>query len=426
MMKIQNWALVFLLALLSATSLQAGELSETLFANNRLSVFQIWLIDTRTSQRSALGSGFRVGPDGIVATNYHVVSDAVYEKSAYRIEAVDDNKIHFLMKLVAVDVVHDLALLAFDNDTALYPPLPVTLRKLSQGEVVFSMGNPLDLGMMIVEGQYNGLVNDVRFDQMIFSGNINSGMSGGPAIDRDGKLVGINVASSGDGIGYLVHAKFLHALLEDLPAQQSRNLVEVVSKQLLAEQEQFFSPIINQPWSTQDFFELTVPDKLHHSVKCWGDSNEEKDRRYDDSVMRCATDDAIFIRSGRRLGALEYSYAWTQALDLNRSQLYKAVEDMNQFGSDSFSKLDRSWTKDEVTTFACNTAFVNNGSGRWRMVHCVRAYKQFPGLFDVGLLMVSVDHNDKNISTEIVATGISQNNAKRLVEKFIRGVTWKN
>ena len=424
-MKIQKNLLLGLLILL-AIPVQASELSETLFANNRVSVFQIWLIDTRTSQRSALGSGFRVGPDGIVATNYHVVSDAVYEKTAYRIEAVDDHKTHFLMKLVAVDVIHDLALLVFNSESGPYLPLPITLRKLSQGEAVFSLGNPLDLGMMVVEGQYNGLVNDARFEQMIFSGNINSGMSGGPAIDRNGDLVGINVASSGDGIGYLVHAKFLHELLLDLPAQQSRNLVEVVGKQLLAEQEKFFAPLISQPWTTQDFFELTVPDKLHISVKCWGESSEEKDRRYDDSTMRCDHDDTIYVRDGRRLGALEYSYMWTQALDLNRTQLYSAVEDTNDFGSQSFSRLDRGWTKDEVTEFACNTAFVNNDSGRWRLVHCVRAYKQFSGLFDVGLLMTSVDHNDKNISAEIAASGISHDNARRLVEKFVRSVSWKN
>lgn len=412
---------------LSPAFVAASELSEKLFAEHRSGVFQIRLIEVSTNQRAALGSGFCVGAAGLMATNYHVISESVYEKSRYRIVAIDDNNSEHVMQLQAVDVIHDLAVLALKNPTDQLPcePLALATRRLSQGEAVFSLGNPLDLGMMVVEGQYNGLVKDARFDQMIFSGDINAGMSGGPAIDRHGELVGVNVASSGDGIGYLVPSRFLRQLLDDLPAQREQHLVDVVGKQLFAEQERFYSTILPREWKTQDFFDLGVPDAIDSSIKCWGESHDAKDRRYEESRINCSGNDSIYILHNKYTASIEYGYSWIESLDLNRFQLYSQVEDINGFGSYSFSYLDDSWSKDEVTPFACKTSFVDSGGGTWRLVYCTRAYRNFPELYDTGLLMVSVDRNDRNLSAELAATGISKVNAKKLTEQFIRSVTWK-
>lgn len=404
----------------------ASEQSEALFAQHRSSVFQIRLLDESTNQRAALGSGFCVGDIGLVATNYHVISDSVYHDS-YRIVSIDDNNGEHVMALRAVDVIHDLALLELKNSSDHLPctPLAISTRRLPQGEAVFSLGNPLDIGMMVVEGQYNGLVKDARFDQMIFSGNINAGMSGGPAISKQGELVGVNVASSGDGIGYLVPAKFLHQLLDELPLQRVRKLVDVVGEQLLAEQERFYSVVLPRTWKTQDFFDLTVPDAIDNTIKCWGESDDKKDRRYEESRINCSGNDSIYVLGGKYTGTIEYGYSWIESIDLNRFQLYSQVEDINAFGSYSFSYLDESWTKDEVTAFACKTSFVESGGGQWRLIYCTRGYRNFPGLYDMGLLMVSVDRNDRNLSAEITATGISRGNAKKLTDTFIRSVTWK-
>lgn len=403
-----------------------SELSEKLFAEHRGSVFQIRLMDVSTNQRAALGSGFCVGPESFMATNYHVISDSVYEKNRYRIVAIDDTNREHVMALRAVDVIHDLALLQLESVEDRLPckALSLASRQLPQGEAVLSLGNPLDIGMMVVEGQHNGLVKDARFDKMIFSGNINAGMSGGPAIDRNGQLVGVNVASSGNGIGYLVPAKFLGALLEDLLLQQQRDLVAVVGEQLLAEQERFYSILLPREWKTQDFFDLTVPDAIDSTIKCWGESDDQKDRRYEASRIQCSGDDNIYILADKYTASLEYNYGWIESLDLNRFQLYSQVEDINSFGSYSFADVDAGWTKDEVTSFSCKTSFVESGGGTWRLVYCVRGYRDFPGLYDTGLLMVSVDHNDRNLSAEITATGISKGNAMKLTEKFIRSVTW--
>ena len=280
--------------------------------------------------------------------------------------------------------------------------------------------------MMIVAGEYNGPVKDSRFKRMIFSGNINSGMSGGPAINSNGEIIGINVASSGDGIGYLVPAVYLSQLLEEFSQQSQQTLSAVAGTQLLADQENFYSSVLASAWKTQTFAELTLPEELHASIKCWGDSEETKNRRYDASTMRCSNRmDDLFILDDKYIGLIEYRYSWSKQLDLNRFQLYSLAEQKNDFGSNFFSDYEDSWNKHEVTPYSCKTSFIESGGGTWRTIYCVRRYKIFPGLFDMGLLMTSVDHNDRTLSIKLTAAGISEKNAAGLTEKFIRSVAWK-
>lgn len=409
---------------------QASDTSEALFAAHRISVFQIRLVDSGSNEKKAIGSGFRVGPDGIVATNYHVISDSVYEKDHYRIEAVDDKNVTHRMTLRAIDIVHDLALLEFTPDDKVpvprYPALAINTGDMLQGEYVFSLGNPHDIGMMIVAGEYNGPVKDSRYQRMIFSGNINGGMSGGPAINQHGEIVGINVASSGNGIGYLVPAKYLAQLLVDYPQQAQQKLSDVAGKQLLADQQDFYAPVVASSWPLQDFADLSVPKEIHSSIKCWGKSTDTKNRRYDSTSLSCSnSSDYLFILGGKYLGFIEYKYRWARQLKLNRFQLYSLAEDKNEFSSYSFDDDEESWTKDDVTPYTCKTSFLDAGGGKWRAVHCIRSYKIFPGLFDVGIILVSVDHNDKLFGLEMTATGISQENASQLTEKFIRSMVWK-
>lgn len=136
------------------------------------------------------------------------------------------------MTLRAGHVVHDLALLAFDKPQPEVPSLAINVQDICCKVKVYFHWQPHDIGIMIVAGEYNGLVKDSRYKRMIFSGNINSGMSGGPAINQNGEVVGINVASRGNGIGYLVPARHLSQLLEEFPQQAEQKLSDVAGKQL--------------------------------------------------------------------------------------------------------------------------------------------------------------------------------------------------
>jgi len=135
----------------------------------------------------AKGSGFIISSDGYVITNYHVISGASrisvipYEDSAKTIE------------LIGYDIGMDIALLKINGD---YTPLSFGNSDNAEiGEKVIAMGNPFGLSFSVTEGIVsslhragsNGLNVYIQTDVPLNPGN-----SGGPLIDKQGKVIGIN------------------------------------------------------------------------------------------------------------------------------------------------------------------------------------------------------------------------------------------
>ncbi|MFY0577534.1 trypsin-like peptidase domain-containing protein [Cystobacter fuscus] len=116
------------------------------------------------------------------------------------------------VRVVDVDVVHDLAVIQQDAPVKDWFELAAT--EPPQGARLYAMGNPHDLGTTIVEGTYNGLVQDALYDKVHFSGAINPGMSGGPTVTSEGRVVGVNVATLGNQLGFLVPVVHARALVE--------------------------------------------------------------------------------------------------------------------------------------------------------------------------------------------------------------------
>lgn len=222
---------------------QIGDRATRLFEVHNAAVVQLRVIDLASGDKSSIGSGFQIDSGGRIVSNYHVVSDYVLAPDRYRLEYIDAGGERGGLSLVDVDVVHDLALLW----TA--APLPSSLRlgksNLAQGERVFSLGNPFDLAMTIVEGTFNGYVASSRFRRILLAATLNPGMSGGPALDADGAVIGINVAHGAEQISFLVPVESLQDLLDRQPgADLSKDLDKHITASLLAEQDQYYRDLV--------------------------------------------------------------------------------------------------------------------------------------------------------------------------------------
>src|SRR5665213_4120298 len=175
-------------------------------------ILQVRTLLQAAGRQTTLGSGFLVGADGLALTNYHVVSQFALDPRTYRLEYLAPDGARGELKLLAIDVAHDLAVVKLDR--AGLPWFEFDPRALAgnlpKGERIYAMGNPLDLGFTIIEGTNNGLVDRSYDERIHFSGAINPGMSGGPVTDAEGRIVGINVAKRLDGeqVGFLVPARF--------------------------------------------------------------------------------------------------------------------------------------------------------------------------------------------------------------------------
>jgi S1-C subfamily serine protease len=140
--------------------------------------------------KSSLGSGYVAAP-GLVVTNYHVVSSLVSEPERYEIRlrtAVGDVP----ARVKAFDVENDLALL--DAPGVKSAALPLAQALPPPGSPIVALGNPHGLGLSLIEGIFNGFAAKGAVDRMLLSMPLNSGMSGGPILDGQGRVIGTNVS----------------------------------------------------------------------------------------------------------------------------------------------------------------------------------------------------------------------------------------
>lgn len=156
------------------------------------------------------GSGFVIDPSGILVTNKHVIDGAIDIKALFS----DGSLVS--AHLLAASALDDLAVLKVDVDHKLPSLEWGDSDALRVADPVLTVGNALNWGTSVSAGIVSGLnrnLMDTAFDNYIQTdAAINHGNSGGPLIDRDGKVVGVDTAlfnPQGEGflgIGFAIPA----------------------------------------------------------------------------------------------------------------------------------------------------------------------------------------------------------------------------
>ena len=174
----------------------AQQTAQNLFSHYQSALYQIRIIELGSGNKSSIGSGFQINDSGVLVTNYHVVSEYVYFPEKYRIEYLAADGTVGELSLVNIDVVNDLALVQVQNDNKSTDFFSLSAHLPEQGSSIYSLGNPHDLGMIVVPGTFNGIKKNSFYQRIHFTGSINPGMSGGPVVNPEGEVVGVNVALS--------------------------------------------------------------------------------------------------------------------------------------------------------------------------------------------------------------------------------------
>jgi len=167
-------------------------------------------------QRLGVGSGVVVSRDGYIVTNHHVVHDprgGVVDEIRIRTR---DNVEHEA-ELVGSDEKTDVAVLKIETEEALPAVILGDSDNLRVGDIVFAIGNPLEVGLTATQGIVSatgrdslGILGRGGYENFIQTdAAINLGNSGGALIDAWGRLVGINTAiisrsGGSNGIGFAI------------------------------------------------------------------------------------------------------------------------------------------------------------------------------------------------------------------------------
>ena len=168
-----------------------------------------------TSESSGEGSGVIYSADGYIITNYHVIGDAVTNKSGSKIEVFIESASSdpYAATVVGYNISADLAVIKI-NAKNLTPVTFADSKNLKVGQYVITIGNPGGLEFMgsVTYGVISGLDRVVSSDSNIqliqTDAAINPGNSGGALLNTKGELVGINsskiVADAYEGMGFAI------------------------------------------------------------------------------------------------------------------------------------------------------------------------------------------------------------------------------
>lgn len=164
-----------------------------------------------------IGAGSIINPDGLLITNYHVVREAVQTKGQTKIFVKLANGSRYTGQAIASDVKNDLALVQIKTGEPLTPIRFGNANGIYPGQPVCAIGSPKGQTGVLTQGRFSGFRNntDLRSELRLFGGN-----SGGPLLNQQGEMIGINksiwLSETGEntGISFAVNIRTAQQFIE--------------------------------------------------------------------------------------------------------------------------------------------------------------------------------------------------------------------
>ncbi|MFN3987646.1 MAG: S1C family serine protease [Rhodocyclaceae bacterium] len=417
-------------------SAASTSLAAAVFAQVSPAVIVLTTTLADSDQRASHGSGFVINEHGWAITNFHVIADALFEADRYRLShrQADGSLQH--VRVLAIDVINDLAVVAVappgDGPAPTWLPLPLSDNGPTPalGESVFALGNPLDLGLTVTQGTYSGTIAGSFDSRIHLTGALNPGMSGGPAVDAGGRLVGVNVARSlnGELVSFLVPAHLARALV--VKAEQHADvgrselgqstLRDEIGEQLRARQAQITDLALAENWRREPFGPYEVPVLLGDYADCGSYSNDSPQKppaaRF--RSLSCNFKTYAFPQPDNRSATLSYNHVLVTPRtpgELNPFQIAAAATSpfsRNRRGHNTM--MARQHCEDRLTYAGADASLPVQVS--W----CAQAYREFEGVYDIRLSIATQDLDDTVLISRLDLEGFTFESALELTRKYLQ------
>ena len=405
--------MIFALLLASNTHAQG---SSDLLSDYYDLVYQIKVVSSQAGSKSSIGSGFQVSSSGLVITNYHVIATYVQSPESHSIEYRSQTGELGSLELLDFDVINDLAVLRHSDPANRYFTFSDSL--LSKGETVYALGNPRDYGITLVSGPNNGMVEHSYDDQILFSASLNPGMSGGPALNEKGDVSGINVATAGSQLSFLVPAHKAIDLISAARTVAQADYQSEIATQIKRWQRPRLQQLIDSEWSIERFSERDLFGEIRKDFQCWGSTNDtDKERSVARIEKNCSTSKSLYLGNQLRAGNILFSFLSRKAIKLGAFQFSNTLT--NYMYPDNHSNFENS------SDYQCNVDFVKSKTashGYNRITYCVRHYKKLSGLYDSLLLIQTIGSkhvDDGHLSISAAEQDQIQDLNRKFVEKLL-------
>lgn len=174
--------------------------------------------------RNGQGSGFVWDDEGHIVTNRHVVIDAE------RIRVVFSDGSQAIAEVVGADEDSDLAVIKIDKDAELLTPVSLgDSNEVRVGQLAITIGNPFGQDFSTTTGIVSAIGRTIRTGDSHFSlpkviqtdAPMNPGNSGGPLLDRQGRVIGIDAqiitrSGANTGIGFAIPVNIAKQVVPEL------------------------------------------------------------------------------------------------------------------------------------------------------------------------------------------------------------------
>jgi len=174
---------------------------------------------------SGIGSGFIINEEGYVVTNAHVLADETGHLAS-NINVVTYRGEKIPTEFIGFDGSLDIALLKILGN---YDALELAdSDEVKQGERVIAIGGPFGLGFSVTDGIVSAVHREGLRGRDIYiqtNTELNPGNSGGPLINKEGKVIGMNnfKISGAEGIGFALESNYIKDVVNQI-AQQELNM----------------------------------------------------------------------------------------------------------------------------------------------------------------------------------------------------------
>lgn len=384
-------------------------------------VYQIKTATDASAPKATYGSGFVVEADGLLATNFHVVSTALHEPKKYNLYLVDGPTIT-PAEVVAFDVVNDLALVKVQKA---FPGVVKFAKKNPEaGAKVYSIGLPEDLNKSVIEGNFNGLMRHGPYERLQLSMPLNAGMSGGPMLNSQGEIIGVNVSIRIDSqnLAFGIPAHAVEALLQkerhgygDPDAKEDfddevRDQLDLVQEQLTTLLVKGSQPIGLGPWQVA---------KPTEGVKCWRDTDTGTKDLSVQTTENCYLPGTSPVRPDHDTGTFRIKYSSVSSTKLNDWQFVGLLNESLQ--QSSFAMAD--YVERFTTRFSCSEMdLLNAHQVPLRVHYCVSAYVRYSEIYNMEVEVVTLGKEQSALIVSASLLGFSSRSLTDITKKLVNSV----
>ncbi|MBQ7761129.1 MAG: serine protease [Clostridia bacterium] len=179
----------------------------------------------KNNNRTGIGSGFFVSGDGRIVTNYHVI------KASYSVKVTNYAGREFeVAGVMGYDADDDVAMLKVVAEAVPYLEI-VGTESLKAGDPVYALGSPLGVDNIFTTGIISNPSLTINgADSIAFTAPISSGNSGGPLVNSEGRVIGINTrtAVQGQNLNFAVRGE----KITNLDISNTKTVAEVYEGEL--------------------------------------------------------------------------------------------------------------------------------------------------------------------------------------------------